>query len=595
MGPRGVLEGGCCNSNDATNECLVLDMMTATWETGVVGSLGQSRWRASAVRMPVGVYLIGGSGSTGSSEFLPSNKTVWTEGPDLPISFSFRHACAVAISTTRFLIMRRDSSTSSGSIREYDTDTAMGPTSYDGWQPADTWPGLLKIRYAGMGCAVVGTRLVIAGGSGDGGYQKSTEIVNLETRTIEYGEDMLQKRAWFHLLPISNSREPLLWAISGWSGGGFLSTVEQWDPDTGVWTDTGHLIQRRGDFGAVAVDENMFCTSSVSTTVSQFSTTVGITNPESILLVGGDPWTTTRDVEFEPSGPASGACEVAPLPNRTRDHSSFVRTNGQIVTCGGRVDLGEQSKDCVVLNMEKGTWESGVVGKLNWWRSNAAAVSMPVGVYLVDGDTAANFQADFLPSGESEWVLGPRSPISMRAYCAVAISQYNFLVVGGHLRKILEYETTNVGGPTSNEGWQPEDTWPELLIKRHSAYACGVVGTTMVIAGGSAEWSRDFLKSTELVDLSTKTTRQGPDMLQTRAWFHLIPINMASWQPEPPPFTLLALGGYADSQSPDNYRLTVEGWTPETANWTDVGQLSKPRYRFGAFALDKDLICGQAA
>ena len=110
-----------------------------------------------------------------------------------------------------------------------------------------------------MGCAVVGTKLVIAGGSGDGGYQRSTEIVNLETRSIEYGEDMLQKRAWFHLLPIFNSGQSLLWAVSGWSGGGFLSTVEQWNPETGFWTETGQLIQRRGDFGAVAVDQNMFC------------------------------------------------------------------------------------------------------------------------------------------------------------------------------------------------------------------------------------------------------------------------------------------------------------------------------------------------
>ena len=606
--PEGVLDGGCCNSNDATNECLVLDMATATWGTGVVGSLDQSRWRASAVSLPVGVYVLGGNGGTASSEFLPAGKTVWTEGPDLPISF--RHACAVAISTTRFLIMRRDSLTSSGSIREYDTDTVMGPTSNDGWQPVDTWPELLNKRYSGMGCAVVGTKLVIAGGSGDGGYQKSTEIVNLETRSIEKGQDMLQKRAWFHLLPIFSSGEPVLWAVSGWSGGGFLSTVEQWNPETRTWTDAGQLIQRRGDFGAVAVDQNMFCTPSVSTTVSQFSTTtVGNINPSSVLLVGGDPWSTSRDVEFFPSAP----CEVAPLPTRTRFHASFVRTNGQIVSCGGTVDLGKQSKDCVALNTAKGTWESGVVGSLparlvpdwgegvdpedfkdfedmTWFRSSTAAVSMPVGVYLVEGYGALKF--DFLPSGKSEWVIGPNFPTQSMilhawSFCAAAISPYNFVVVGGSMRKILEYNTTNLGGPTSSEGWQPEDTWPELLIERVYGYACGVIGTTMVIAGGE-QWSGSYLKSTELVDLATRTSKQGPDMLQTRAWFHLIPIT-----PESSQLTLLALGGYEEiepaSPSADIDRLTVEGWTPEMGNWTKVAQLSKPRYKFGAFALDKDL------
>ena len=77
-------------------------------------------------------------------------------------------------------------------------------------------------------------------------------------------------------------------------------------------------------------------------------------------------------------------------------------------------------------------------------------------------------------------------------------------------------------------------------------------------------------------------------MLQTRAWFHLIPINLEASQ-----LTLLALGGYEEiepaSPSADKDRLTVEGWTPETGNWTKVAQLSKARYRFGAFALDKDL------
>ena len=44
----------------------------------------------------------------------------------------------------------------------------MGPTSNDGWQPANTWPDLLNKRYAGMGCAVLGTKLVVAGGSSGG-------------------------------------------------------------------------------------------------------------------------------------------------------------------------------------------------------------------------------------------------------------------------------------------------------------------------------------------------------------------------------------------------------------------------------------------
>ena len=578
-----VGEGGCCSNSEATKECLVLDMEKLAWishaEDGrLVQSLNVARWRASAVSMPVGVYVLGGESSSRTSDFLQVGQTSWVEGPDLPISF--RHACACAISSTMFLIMRRDSSTSSSSIREYDTSTAMGPTSNEGWQPANTWPDLLNKRYAGMGCAVLGTKLVVAGGSGGPGYQRSTEIINLETRTIEYGEDMLQKRAWFHLLPISRSGEPLLWAVGGWSGGGFLNSVEQWNPKTGGWSEVeGQLFDRRGDFGAVAVEDS-FCRESVSTT--ELSTTAGILHPSSTLLIGGDPWTTGQDVDLFPS---DSSCQVAPLPNKSRFHSSFVRASGQMVTCGGRVDYGEAFRNCTVLNVAKGVWETGVVGNPKWWRANADAVSLSVGVYLVQGD--GTFTTDFLASKQNEWVWGPTVPLRTSSTCAVAISQNNFLVVGARHRQIREYDTTNMGGPTSNQGWQPDDTWPELLMERNSGYACGVLGTTMVIAGGSAEWSRDYLKSTELVDLAAKTTRRGPDLRQTRAWFHLLPIQIS---PEDPPM-LLALGGYADSQIQSNFRLAVEGWTQEAGNWTEVAQLSKARYRFGAFPLDKNLIC----
>ena len=119
------------------------------------------------------------------------------------------------------------------------------------------------------------------------------------------------------------------------------------------------------------------------------------------------------------------------------------------------------------------------------------------------------------------------------------------------------------------------------------AFACGVLGTTMVIAGGSAKWGTDYLRSTELVDLVAKRTGRGPDLHQTRAWFQLLPIQLS---PEDP-LMLPALGGYAESQIQSNFRLEVEGLRQEAKNWEEVAQLSKARYRFGAFPLNKNLIC----
>ena len=67
-------EGGCCSNSEATKECLVLDMEKLAWishaEDGrLVQSLNVARWRASAVSMPVGVYVLGGESSSRTSDF----------------------------------------------------------------------------------------------------------------------------------------------------------------------------------------------------------------------------------------------------------------------------------------------------------------------------------------------------------------------------------------------------------------------------------------------------------------------------------------------------------------------------------------------
>ena len=231
------------------------------WESSVVGNLNEARWRASVVTLPVGVYLLGGLGVHGtatSSDFLPAGATSWSQGPDLPIIFY--HSCAVAISSTKFLIIRRDSSTGQG-IWEFDVDqTAGDPTDFNGWQPEDTWPNLLSRRFSGFGCAVVGSTLVVAGG-GSGDDRKTTEIIDLETKAIRHGQDMLGIREWFQLFTVvSPGSKPTLLALGGWSGSSMLRTVEEWDPESETWREAeGELVQARSDYGAVVLDKSLVC------------------------------------------------------------------------------------------------------------------------------------------------------------------------------------------------------------------------------------------------------------------------------------------------------------------------------------------------
>ena len=100
-------------------------------------------------------------------------------------------------------------------------------TDFNGWGPADTWPNLLRKRFSGFGCAVVGRTLVVArGGTGDN--RKTTEIIDLETKAIRHGQDMLGIRKWFQLFTVvSPGSKPTLLALGGWSGSSMLRTAEE--------------------------------------------------------------------------------------------------------------------------------------------------------------------------------------------------------------------------------------------------------------------------------------------------------------------------------------------------------------------------------
>ena len=270
----GGVVSGCdpgCSSNDATHQCFALNMdwkneftgAVGRWESSVVGNLNRPRWRASVVSLPgVGVYVLGGivTSDGGSSDFLPAGETSWQEGPGLPIRFY--HSCAVAISSTRFLIIRKDTDDGQG-IWEFDLDHTAGvPTDNSGWRPADTWPNLLSRRYMGHGCAVIGSTLVVAGG-GSGDARKTTEIIDLEAKTVRRGQDMLGIREWFQLFTVASpGSKPSLLAVGGWisSVRDTLKTVEEWDPETETWREAnGELMQARSDYGAVVVDNAVVC------------------------------------------------------------------------------------------------------------------------------------------------------------------------------------------------------------------------------------------------------------------------------------------------------------------------------------------------
>ena len=232
----------------------MLDVKNQRWEKNVIGDLTMSRHIHAAVSVEnVGTYIIGGQTSSSSSrttDFLKHGLTEWTAGPDLPVSMY--RPCAVKISQLSFLtIYKLD-------IREYQVDVS-DPTSSSGWQEANKWPSLQTSRGYWPGCALtIDNKVVIAGGRSGSAYHKSSEVLDLRTRTITNSGQMTSPRRYFHLATITLGGVAKVFAIGGHSGSSYLDSNEEFRTNSWTLAPTT-LAEKRMAFGKVVVEVETIC------------------------------------------------------------------------------------------------------------------------------------------------------------------------------------------------------------------------------------------------------------------------------------------------------------------------------------------------
>ena len=233
--------------------CLVLDLKNEVWDGNMMDHLTQPRqWHAAVSMENIGTYLIGGFASRmkRTTDFLPEGSTEWMAGPDIPVDMI--EPCAIQISSQNFLIIHNTD------IREYQVDIS-DPTSNRGWRSATKWPQLQTSRTQNPGCSKIDDYVVIAGGFGLTGWLRSTELLNLSTKTIGYGGDLNSPRGRFQMATITRNGQQLLLALGGWDGS-YLDSVEQFSPISNTWSlaPTG-MEEARAAPGAVAVPRDMVC------------------------------------------------------------------------------------------------------------------------------------------------------------------------------------------------------------------------------------------------------------------------------------------------------------------------------------------------
>ena len=254
---------------------------------------------------------------------------------------------------------------------------------------------------------------------------------------------------------------------------------------------------------------------------------------------------------------------IMPSIEKYRDsHVTFLTQDStpRIAICGGSEYVpGRDNKDCLVLH--DGQWRGGQLSDLPDYRYWSTSVRLEEGVFVLGGHHTPTSSV-FLKAGSSSWVQGPDLP-EERGHrpCAAPISAHSFLIVlnvANSQTPVYEFDAM-VAGPTSNAGWKVQEKWPQLQVERQYP-GCGVINNKFIIAGGNG------LKSTDIIDLKTRTLRVAGDMSTSRAQFQLLSIAGS----------LVAVDANAEE-----FDEETETWKPTT---------SLPEAYWGGVVLDKDQV-----
>ena len=239
------------------DSCVVWDSDSQRWDEHMMSPLPEKRGYHSVVTLEnIGVYIIGGHGLAGlriknkyTSDFLPANTLKWTEGPNLPKDVSSsQRGCAVPVSATSFIYINKRA------IREYKIYDIAKPTSSQGWVDRNRWPAFSTSNW--LGCARTGSYVLIADKVGK---VTSTTILDIATRKTRPGGNMVTTRRLFHLASVTTGGLTKTFALGGFDGRRYTSSVEEWDEDSLKWKLAGNLKQVKGTFAATTVPLSVVC------------------------------------------------------------------------------------------------------------------------------------------------------------------------------------------------------------------------------------------------------------------------------------------------------------------------------------------------
>jgi len=239
---------GGTTSSGPTASCLQFDYQSKSWKEH--SPLLRIRYSASAVTLSRGTYVLGGKdgggvGPGGSSEFLATGSSVWTQGPKIPGHNTFR-SCAAKLSDSKFVIL--GGGTEGTQALAYDEEQ-------DAWR---TFPRLTN-RTVEHSCVALGDIVLIAGGYDSVHSRAIARTIIFDTKTGSTREVAPLKYPRKGAEMVLYEGKPLI--FGGSDGNATRSDGEMWNMETETWeeADIHAYIHPRGHYSLVTMAEEIEC------------------------------------------------------------------------------------------------------------------------------------------------------------------------------------------------------------------------------------------------------------------------------------------------------------------------------------------------
>lgn len=484
------------------------------------------------------IWVFGGMGSdnrvTGRHEGYDPAIDSWKGGEELPVPV--QHAMAVTWQGTPVVV---------GGWRTEGTDPKVATDRV--WRVVNSrWtelPPLLQPR-AAAAAAVVGDRIIVAGGVDAGGKLLNTTEI-FDGTSWKLGAPIPTPRQMLGAASDGN----LVYVVGGTNGTSDLGTVETYDPAADTWTTMPELPGRRSDVGVACTDGRLVVVGGMSAGEVLKSVVA--------LDLATQSWNGLPDLG-------------------TARHGMAVASVGKTVyAIGGSTGAGDaqatSSAEALKLAARKPQPAS------EWRTLPDAPTARLMMAWTVLGDeiwiAGGMSHGETLQTVESyntkteAWQTKPPLPIPLH-HATAATYRGEMVVIGGASDTIAQ---------ASNKVFAFRDgKWVDLPPLQHAraAAASAVVGDKLVVVGGQDE--KQLVAQTEVFDGQSWT--QAAEMPTPRE--HLAAVSDGVY--------VYVVGGRFLSS--DENTAAFERFDPVSGNWDKLADMPTRRGSYGAAFIDGRIV-----